>query len=253
MEYNFPGDLKPAPVRHRDRFYREQFPTDEIAERMERWPQFTPVIDVGSETTLYRPRFKDAKGKLVRLTDFSTVQELQDKIVEYAPEDIYYNRTLQKEGQVEVDPEQELVFKLVPWRADCRHCDRKREYMDEQFYQFVFCEDCFEQTAFETRNLYAFLERHFGDMGIFYTGRGFQVHVNDDAGYKMPRSDREELAAKVASEFPIEEGITAGETELVRLPGSLNGLVSRKVTKVAVSDLNDPEHILTQKAVPTTV
>lgn len=253
MQYNYPQGLKPAPVPLRERFYREEFPMEQVEQRAERWPGFAPVIDVGTESTLYKPRLQKMKGKLVRVTDYRDLTHLAEKIADFAPEDVYYNRTIQRDGQVEVNPDQELVFRIAPHELSCRKCDRKRNYMDRKWHKYVFCLDCLTEAAHQTRSLYGFLERHFTDMNLVYAGRAFHIHVNDEEGFKMPMADRTELARRVGSQFPIDEDITAGENELIRLPGTMNGLVSRKATIITVTDLNDPEHILNTTSLPASV
>lgn len=250
MRFDFPDELRPATVEERERFYREQFPADLVRSRMERWDRFVPVIDVGSETTRYKPRFKEYKGKLLRLTDWETVDDLHDKLVEYAPEDVYYLTRIEKEDRVEVDPEQELVFDLDPENTDCERCERRKKYLDRPARDYVFCQDCFRRTAAFTRQLADFLATHFSDLDIVYSGRGFHIHVMDDAAFQLDREDRRELAGKVAKKFPIDPDVTSGETDLVRLPGSLHGLVSRIVTRVDADDLADPDRIMHDAARP---
>ncbi len=250
MRFEFPGELRPSTVDEREKFYRENFPEEEIRRRMDRWDVFIPVVDVGSETTRYRPRFRDYKGKLVRITDYDGLDDLKDRIVEYAPEDLYYVTTVEKEDRIETNPEMELVFDLDPEKVQCRKCDRKRKYLDEPASEYVFCRDCFADVALQARKLYAFLENHFSDLQLVYSGRGFHIHVEDEEAFLMDREDRRELAGKVAKKFPIDEKVTSGEKELIRLPGSLHGLVSRVVTAVEPDALYDPEALLDSKTVP---
>ncbi len=217
---------------------------------MERWDRFVPVIDVGSDSTRYRPRFKQYKGKLVRITDYDGVEDLATKMAEYAPEDLYYVTTMEKEDRVETNPERELVFDLDPEDVDCEDCRRRKKYLDDTAAAYTFCEECFASAATETRQLYAFLENHFSQLQLVYSGRGFHIHVEDDDAYRMDREDRRELAGKVAKEFPIDTEVTAGGKDLIRLPGSLHGLVSKVVTPIEPGDLTDPDHILTSVGVP---
>ncbi|MFB6265925.1 MAG: DNA primase, partial [Candidatus Nanohaloarchaea archaeon] len=70
MKFDFPDGMRPSTVEEREEFYRNSFPIEVIEEKMERWDRFVPVVDVGSETTRYRPRFKQYKGKLVRINEF---------------------------------------------------------------------------------------------------------------------------------------------------------------------------------------
>ncbi|MDY6776868.1 MAG: DNA primase small subunit domain-containing protein [Candidatus Nanohaloarchaea archaeon] len=250
MKFDFPLDLSPASVDEREQFYREEFPGKQLEEKMERWDVFVPVVDVGSESTLYRPRFKEYKDKLVRMTDYGDMDDLKDRIVEFAPEDLYYVTTVEKEDRIETNPEQELVFDLDPEMVECERCERKKKYLEGAAREYVFCEECFKQVARETRQLYSFLQNHFSDLRLVYSGRGFHIHVEDESAFAMDREDRRELAGKAAKEFPIDRKITAGEKDLIRMPGSLHGLVSRVVTEVEVSDLNRPLQILESRAVP---
>lgn len=253
MQYDFPEGLKPTPVRQREAFYQEEFSTDAVEKLMEQRNWFVPVIDVGTESTLYKPRLQELKGKLVRISEYADATQLVEKITDYAPEDVYYSRNDTKEGRIEVNPRQELVFRVAPHELDCNMCDRKRQHMEEQWQKFVFCENCFADAAHHARNLYVFLERHFEEMDLVFTGRAFHVHVNDEEGFRMEQEDRWELARKVSRQFPIQEEMTAGESDLVRLPGSLNGLVTRKVVSLHVTDLTDPDYILNERSVPASI
>lgn len=248
MQYDFPENCRPARVEEREQFYRESFPAGAVQHLQERWNQPVLVVDVGTESTWYRPRFKEYKGKLVRIRDYETLEELHDKIVEYAPEDFYY-RMIIETGRVEVNPEKELVFDLDPENVECRRCERVARHGDLPRHR-VFCDDCFATVAAKTRRLATFLETHFDALQVVYSGRGFHVHVQDDAAFKMTREERKELAERVVKEFPIDVDVTGGDIDIVRLPGSLHGLVSRIVTPVAVDELSDPEHILHRKSVP---
>ncbi len=250
MRFDFPDGMRPATVDERERFYREAFPADQVRRRMERWDPFIPVVDVGTESTRYRPRLREYKGKLVRLTDWDDMDDLREKIVSYAPEDLYYVTTVEREDRIETNPEQELVFDLDPENLSCRRCDMKRRRLDSPAKDHVFCTDCFADLARETKQLFAFLHNHFDDLELVHSGRGFHIHVMDDAAFLMDREDRNELAGKVASEFPIDQDVTAGDIDLVRLPGSLHGLVSRTATVLDPGDLDDPDRILDRLSLP---
>lgn len=253
MKFDFPGTMKPAGVEERERFYRESFPREVLKDKMERWNVFVPVVDVGSDTTLYRPRHKALKGTLVRLEDYDDIGELRDRIIDLAPEDIYYVTTVEKEGMVETNPDRELVFDLDPDHIACEDCRRRRKYLDENAAASTFCGECFSEVAEETLQLFSFLKSHFDDIRIFYSGRGFHIHVEDETGFRMDREDRRELAGKVEKQFPIDTEVTGGDSDLIRLPGSLNGLVSREVVEVEPDELQRPRKILESRGVPAFV
>lgn len=250
MRFDFPDGMRPATVEERERFYRESFPVEQLRSRMDRWDPVIPVVDVGSESTRYRPRFREYKGKLVRLTGWDDMDDLREKIVSCAPEDLYYVTTVEKEDRIETNPEQELVFDLDPENLPCRRCDMKRKRLEKPAKDYVFCMDCFADLARETKQLYALLQNSFDDLELVYSGRGFHIHVRDEAGFLMDREDRRELAGRITAEFPVDEEVTSGENDLIRLPGSLHGLVSRTATVLEPGDLDDPERIVDSLAVP---
>lgn len=249
MRFDFPEGMRPATVEEREEFYRTEFPREEVERYMARFDRFVPVVDVGSESTRYRPRFREAKGKLVRIEEFDGVDDLKDRIVEYAPEDLYYVTLIEREDRIETNPEQELVIDLDPEHLECRRCDRARQRLDKPASDYVFCRDCFRDLARETRQLHAVLDRNFDDLRLVFSGRGFHVHVGDDAAYKLDREDRRQLSNKLTGQFPVDR-ITTADQQLMRLPGSLHGLVSRVVTEVEPADLSRPDRILESTGLP---
>jgi len=82
-------------------------------------------------------------------------------------------------------------------------------------------------------------------MRLVYSGRGFHIHVLDPAAYAFDEKKRLEIARAVKEKgFAIDEWVTAGEMRLIRLPYSLNGLVSRIVLPLEKRELEkfDPVH-----------
>ncbi len=76
--------------------------------------------------------------------------------------------------------------------------------------------------------LYEFLANRFSEVKAVYSGRGFHLHVLDTKAYKISteKSDGNCPTSKKRG-FHIDEWVTSGEIRLIRLPYSLNGLVSR--------------------------
>lgn len=255
MRFSFPGDLSPPSVDERKRFYEQHFDIQHVRDLYYAWSEPRFVMDLGTETTLYRPRFKDQLGEIVELDDYAGLEELQDELSFYAPEDLYYDlRTYDHDPRqsnvIWQEPTgRQLVFVLRPELIECERCERRRRQMDGP-EEMVFCNDCFADLTEQTSKLAVFLERHFDTINIYFTGRGFQILIKDQAGFDMSEDERRGLAVRVGKRFPIVESYTAGGERYIRLPGSINGLTGRKVIKLSVDQLEQPDRILNEYSEP---
>lgn len=257
MRFSFPDGLSPPTVEQRERFYREEFDLQSVRDLYFQWKKPVFAFDIGTETTLYKRRFKEYKGKLVYIREYDDLEDLQEKFVTYAPEDLYYDTRIydndprQTNTVWEKPAGKQLVVDLDPELVECQRCENRRRHMDDDVVaSLTFCEECFADLAEETAKVTVLLDRHFDAVKTYFSGRGFHVHVKDREGFMMDEMEREELAAKLDKKFPIDRKITAGEEEVMRLPGSLHGLTGRKVIEVDLEDLQDPDAILHEKSVP---
>jgi DNA primase catalytic subunit len=103
----------------------------------------------------------------------------------------------------------------------------------------------------EAIGLYEFLAERFSDLIIVYSGRGFHLHVLDPEAYKLSTNERLNLAqqAKQAG-FHIDDWVTSGEFRLIRLPYSLNGLVSRIVWPLKKDELESFDAMHDKRCLP---
>lgn len=240
MEFYFPYEMRPSRVNERREFYSGEFDLEQAKKWLKKKQDWLAIaFDIGTETTRYRPRFKKYLNKLVYIREFQDSKELKDKIIRYSPEDLYYSFKELKDG--ESVQNYDLVFHLDPREFDCRTCKRKKKDLGED--SIVFCEKCAERAANETLRLYNLLKKHFDQIQIIFTGIGYYLQVQDPEAIKISKANRKILSEKVEKEFKISKEITSGERDTIRLPGSLNGLVSRKVIKIKFEDLKDPERI----------
>ena len=99
--------------------------------------------------------------------------------------------------------------------------------------------------------LYEHLENQFSTMRIVYSGRGFHIHVFDKDAYVLGEKKRRVIARSVKERgFAIDEWVTIGEMRLIRLPFSLNGLVSRIVTPLLKNEVERFDPIHDERCVP---
>ena len=103
----------------------------------------------------------------------------------------------------------------------------------------------------EAIGLYEFLANRFSEVKAVYSGRGFHLHVLDTNAYQMNTQKREELAQQVKNAgFHIDEWVTSGEMRLIRLPWSLNGLVSRIVLPLTKKELESFDAVHDERCLP---
>jgi len=68
----------------------------------------------------------------------------------------------------------------------------------------------------------------FRELKLVYSGRGFHVHVLDDDTFIWIRKQRLTLIRSLVRKgYLMDEWVAGGGMRLIRLPYSLNGLVSR--------------------------
>src|SRR5438552_4669912 len=100
-------------------------------------------------------------------------------------------------------------------------------------HSFSFRDVKFEHSRRQATGLYDELERRWVPLRVVYSGRGFHIHVFDDAAFQLTRKQRVTIAREFARRHAIDEWVTSGEMRLIRLPYSLHGMVSRVVIPVA--------------------
>jgi DNA primase catalytic subunit len=103
----------------------------------------------------------------------------------------------------------------------------------------------------EAVGLYEFLAKQFSLVRVVYSGRGFHLHVLDRVAYQLSTQQRQELVQKVKKAgFHVDAWVTSGEMRLIRLPYSLNGLVSRIVLPLTKGELESFNPIHDERALP---
>ncbi len=124
---------------------------------------------------------------------------------------------------------QELAFDLDPENVVCPIHGSLEDKM-KRGQGLSFCELELNIVKQEALDLIEKMENRFSDVIAVYSGRGFHVHVFDAEAYRLTPKQRLEIAHEVKhAGFHIDEWVTTGEMRLIRLPFSLNGLVSRIV------------------------
>lgn len=229
--------LRPSTLKERKQFYEKEFSIKKVKSWFKEKPQFF-VVDLGSESGIIKDKRK--KNRLFVLRPNIGYKELRKKLIKLMPEDVYYDRNKYKNVKLllkNMDFKnalktknclgQELAFDIDPENINCPNCGKKRPHK--------FCPICIKISLNYCLDLKKFLKKHFKNIKIVYSGRGCHLHVRDKKAFKMTIKQRAKLNKKL-KKFPIDPWVSHGYIRLIRLPYSLNTLVSR-----IVMPLNDKE------------
>lgn len=219
-------------LKNREQFYKYEFDLAKVRAWFKKnrlqFPQLL-AVDMGSETRIIKD--KREKNKMINIRP----SHLQKKFVHYLPEDVYYDRNTYKDPELmmkTLDFEkvwqtdnlvgQELAFDIDPENIRCG-CRKKTG----------ICQVCMQKTVSSAIQLAELMKETFDRVGIVYSGRGMHVHVFDKAAFYLKIKERQELNLK-AMKYHIDPWVSRGYIRLMRLPYSLNALVSRIVMPLTI-------------------
>jgi DNA primase catalytic subunit len=244
--YELPGGLRPASLAERRHFYATRMDYEAAGRWMSRpRGRRTYALILGRHSGIYPRRFRHLKNVPLVIDDVTEVSDLRPYLLRYLPEGVYYDRNVYAptaKGQTsEIDYAhawksrsfrgQELAFDLDPENLDCPiHGDIEAKMRRHQ--GLSFCDWEFQEIRRLAVSLCDDLSRRWTRLRVVFSGRGFHIHVFDDAAFRLSRTERTRMARSVARRYPIDEWVTSGEMRLIRLPFSLHGMVSRIVVPV---------------------
>jgi DNA primase catalytic subunit len=244
--YELPGDLRPASLAERRRFYARRMDYDAAGRWMSRpRGRRTYALILGRHSGIYPRRFRHLKNVPLVVDDVTEISDLRPYLLRYLPEGVYYDRNVYAataKGQAsDIDyvhawkspafRGQELAFDLDPENLDCPiHGDIEAKMRRRQ--GLSFCDWEFQEVRRLAASLLEDLSRRWTRIRAVFSGRGFHIHVFDDAAFRLSRRERTRMAKDIARRYPIDEWVTSGEMRLIRLPFSLHGMVSRIVVPI---------------------
>lgn len=211
-------DFRPSTISEREEFYTKEFSIKKLLSWFKKHHLPTPQIcalDAGTDTGIILE--KKHKGNML----YFKFKDLIKKIKQYAPEDVYYDRNQYKNPKkilntlnFETRINQELVFDL--------DVENMAEEVNNRSLQKLFR---------ITLKMKKELEKRFDKVHITYSGRGFHLHVDDKCAKRMTIEERRALNAKFVN-YPLDPWVSKGFIRLIRMPYSLNSIVSRTVIPV---------------------
>jgi len=247
--YNLPEGMRYATLRERREFYQKEFETKKVENWFRRVKGKTVfAVIIGRHTRISPSKYKEDMSTTILIDEYNGIQDVKAQILEFLPEAVYYDRNVyDNKGNI---LGQELAFDLDPENLTCPIHGTLEDKMHRR-QGLGFCELELKMVKQETARLYEELEKHFSDMKIVYSGRGFHIHVFDDETYNWNYKVRRRFAKKLKTEdFLIDEWVTTGGMRLIRLPYSLHGMVSRIVIPLEVKDLEAFNPVLDKRCIP---
>jgi DNA primase catalytic subunit len=252
--YNLPEGMRYSLLKERKTFYSGQFDIEKIGKWLgkHRDPMSTVfAVVIGRHTGIFPSRFKRFTKAPVVIDEYESLKEVQQTIVKFLPEGVYYDRNIYQDLGVcgrckksygncwgcEGFLGQELAFDIDPENIPCPKCGTLAEKLARE-QGLGFCEYELGVAKEQAIELNRELKKRFSSTEIVYSGRGYHVHVFDKGTQGMSREDRGELAREMRNKgYLIDSWITEGESRLIRLPYSLHGMVSRIVFPVKNEEL----------------
>jgi DNA primase catalytic subunit len=249
VQYYLPIGMRYATLEERKQFYASEFNLQSVAQWLGNQPgRVKFAVIMGRHTKIYPEKYKKDASTTIIVDEYSSLEDVRQQIIEFLPEAVYYDRNVYDQSGAKTG--QELAFDLDPENITCPIHGSLADKMKRQ-QGLSFCDLELQMVQQEAVGLWDFLAVRFSEVRAVYSGRGFHLHVLDALAYGLSPAERLELAQQVKKAgFHIDEWVTSGEMRLIRLPYSLNGLVSRIVLPLTKEELEAFDPIHDHKALP---
>lgn len=247
--YNLPLGMRYSALEERKEFYTSEFNLSKVTEWFKRSHGKTKfAVIMGRHTQIYLEKYSNDASTTIIVDEYHDLEDVRNQIIEFLPEAVYYDRNVYDENDQKIS--QELAFDLDPENVVCPIHGSLADKMKRN-QGLSFCELELNMVKQEAIRLHEYLESFFSDLQIVYSGRGFHIHVFDQEAYRLDTKQRLIIAQEVKRKgFSIDEWVTSGEMRLIRLPYSLNGLVSRIVLSLRKNELEGFEPITDERCLP---
>jgi len=238
----FPHGMRPSTLDERRAFYESEFDLADLSRWIgSRRGHLKFAMILGRHTGIFMPTRARNKDDVIIIDDWRNTRDIRSYATSYLPEGLYYdrNRYVDTLACAECAKDrtrcndcrnisgQQLAFDLDPENVDCPYHGHIGQKM-QSGRGLSFCMYEFRSVRRQAHDLCSELRERYERVDIVYSGRGFHVVVDDEDGYALTTKQRRSLARAVGRRYDIDEWITIGSSRLMRLPYSLNALVSRK-------------------------
>ncbi len=243
---DLPFGMRASTLKERKQFY-STFHIKQTKTWIER--KLVYAVIIGRHSDIYPQKYKEDKNIPLIIDNYHTLDDVQQKILHFLPEGVYYDRNyykdislchsynLRKAWEWDNFIGQELAFDIDPENVNCPIHGSLQKRMNGG-WGLSFCKNAFELTKENTVNLYEALAENYTNLHIVFSGRGFHLHVFDEDTISLTKEQRKDIARKYR-QYGIDKWVTSGEMRLIRLPYTLNGISSRIVQPLRKTDVLD--------------
>ncbi len=238
----FPYGMRPSSLDEREEFYDHEFDVRSVSRWIgDRRRTLKFAMIPGRRSGIVVSRHAKDKDNVVIIDDWHRAGDIRSYCLDYLPEGLYYDRNryvdiskcagcVRRRGSCfgcDNFDGQQLAFDLDPENVDCPYHGHIGDKMQRD-RGISFCMTEFKSVRRQAAELAAELMEDYEDVSTVFSGRGFHVVVEDESAYSLSKKQRVDLARRIGKRYDIDEWVTTGGSRLMRLPHSLNGLVSRK-------------------------
>jgi DNA primase catalytic subunit len=237
--YRFPDRMRPASLQERHEFYKQEFNSNLVQEWFRAWTKpIVFAVVIGRHTKIFPAQYRRDRDRTILIDEYDTVQDLRRYCIEFRPESVYYDRNLYsnwdeaRRGSNKIEElgksfGQQLAFDIDPENFECPIHGTLEDKMNKR-QGLSFCRLELQLAQEQPLELTDEFSKSFSKLRIVYSGRGFHVHVLDEDTFFWTRKQRLALVRSLVRRgYLMDEWVAGGGMRLIRLPHSLNGLVSR--------------------------
>jgi DNA primase catalytic subunit len=254
--------MRISSLEERRDFYSREFNLTKVREWFSGWK--SPVVFavvIGRHTGIAPRKYDRERSRTIVIDEYERLSEIKNYLIDFKPESAYYDRNVYKDWeqargigndatQLGHSFGQELVLDLDPENFSCPIHGTLEEKM-KKHQGLSFCRLEFQSAQQEAAQLVEILSTRFSDITLIYSGRGFHIHVGDEETVFWNRKRRLALVQSLTKRgFVMDEWVPTGGMRLIRLPYSLNGLVSRVAIPLAKNELGAFDPIADDRAIP---
>ncbi len=250
--------MRPVSLQERYEYYRREFRTSLVRQWFRGWTRpIVFAVVIGRHTKTFPAQYRKDRDRTILIDEYDTLQDLQRYCLEFRPESVYYDRNVYENwdqarrgsndiGGLGKSFGQQLAFDIDPENFECPIHGTLEDKMNRR-QGLSFCRLELQSAQEQALKLMDELSGPFKELRLVYSGRGFHVHVLDEETFFWARKKRMMLVRSLIQRgYTIDEWVAGGGMRLIRLPHSLNGLVSRIATPLDMREaptfdpVNDP-------------
>lgn len=254
--------MRPATVLERYEFYRQEFKLNLVREWFRGWARpIVFAVIIGRHTKIFPAEYRRDRYRTILIDEYEGLQDLRRYCMEFTPESVYYDRNVYKNWEeARRGPRearelgrsfgQQLAFDIDSENFNCPlHGTLEDKLSKRQGLSFCRLElQLAQEKALELMND---LSGSFGELRLVYSGRGFHVHVLDENTFFWTRRQRLNLIRSLVRRgYLMDEWVANGGMRLIRLPHSLNGLVSRLAMPLDEIDARSFDPVTDRRCLP---